>query len=890
MKTRRTRRRLGATFVAIFAALAFLIAACGQETETTAAVPVINDFSASPASIEAGSSSTLAWSVEDGDSLSIDQGVGDVTGVASVSVSPSATTTYTLTATNASGSDSAQTTVTVTSSPEPTPQAVEAVYRDANGNLVEITDEQVRANDFVFYVWLEDAAEGIDPSIVGDLGDPGAPTAEEMDEVAPSQVQNVAAAFIGIIVNGEVFPVIGADLRWDIRDNPTDSVGFGAADDGLSHPGFESDLSTSAVDNQQADTRSNNAELDNERFPVARAGETFPLFNRTGVGSPNNDGFSWVTLYSINDRDSATLVALAEIHGTEVASKRLVDKVFAPQPDLEITKTVDPDNVVLDPATGDLNTQPTFTVTVTNNGNGDAVDVQLTDRNSSGNPGPYSITPPAGTTPVNQDADEAPEGFDATFDLAAGASRTFTFDADASAEDTYCNLATVVEYSFGVGETLVTEESGISDEACFVVNAPELNIIKDFADGSDTKTIQQGETATLRVRLINNGSAAATGISLTDRVIDSDDPGPYSITAPDGTTGVDQDEDGQDEGFDDTIDSLAAGDSITYTFPVTATADGEYCDVAAFTADVGGSGEDQACLIVATPDLGIEKTNEPTTVLPGDSYESTITVSNTGQATATGVLITDRIGYNSTDDVYVEYESSTFNGASGTFDSSTQTVTAPSEVDIAPGDSVTFTVTSRVPAGSPPGEYCDVAAYTSDNAGDGQVERCITVPAFAALQTQFVDEEDPTQGGTTIVFSSTLLNEPRSNESVTSNDVEYVYDAGDFTIDGTRVYFDSDPTIDPNTGLVTSGPADADSQLTQGTDFTVTSTGTGQQTLVINMDLGPDQAFYVSHDVTTSSVSSTTSYESTYEWTPVGNTSGTNYTAPAGESTTVTSP
>ncbi|MDE3246495.1 MAG: hypothetical protein KGN80_10435, partial [Acidobacteriota bacterium] len=72
--------------------------------------PSISSFIATPSTITSGQSSTLSWSVSGATSLSIDHGVGAVTG-ASLIVSPSATTTYTLTATNAAGNATATATV-----------------------------------------------------------------------------------------------------------------------------------------------------------------------------------------------------------------------------------------------------------------------------------------------------------------------------------------------------------------------------------------------------------------------------------------------------------------------------------------------------------------------------------------------------------------------------------------------------------------------------------------------------------------------------------------------------------------------------------------------------------------------------------------------------------
>ncbi len=109
-----TRRALPTALLATLCA-----AACGCAAQQAGpagdvqTAPVITSFTATPSSITSGGSSTLAWSVSGATSLSLDQGVGPVTGT-SIPVSPSATTTYTLTATNAAGSSTAAVTVTVT--------------------------------------------------------------------------------------------------------------------------------------------------------------------------------------------------------------------------------------------------------------------------------------------------------------------------------------------------------------------------------------------------------------------------------------------------------------------------------------------------------------------------------------------------------------------------------------------------------------------------------------------------------------------------------------------------------------------------------------------------------------------------------------------------------
>lgn len=92
----------------------------GSATATTtvtvmssASVPDILSFTASPATIMSGGTSTLAWSATGATALSISS-VGAVSGT-SVTVTPTTTTTYVLTASNSAGSATASATVTVQS-------------------------------------------------------------------------------------------------------------------------------------------------------------------------------------------------------------------------------------------------------------------------------------------------------------------------------------------------------------------------------------------------------------------------------------------------------------------------------------------------------------------------------------------------------------------------------------------------------------------------------------------------------------------------------------------------------------------------------------------------------------------------------------------------------
>ncbi|NRA39588.1 MAG: DUF5060 domain-containing protein, partial [Planctomycetes bacterium] len=77
---------------------------------------VVDNFSSSASSIQAGQSATLSWQTTDATSVSIDNGLGAQVVDGSVAVSPTVTTTYILSAIGSGGNDSASVTITVNNS------------------------------------------------------------------------------------------------------------------------------------------------------------------------------------------------------------------------------------------------------------------------------------------------------------------------------------------------------------------------------------------------------------------------------------------------------------------------------------------------------------------------------------------------------------------------------------------------------------------------------------------------------------------------------------------------------------------------------------------------------------------------------------------------------
>lgn len=76
--------------------------------------PVISSFAASKVTVGSGESTELFWEVAGPvDELTINNGVGEVTGLSTVTIMPNSTNTYILTATNSAGSATAELTITV---------------------------------------------------------------------------------------------------------------------------------------------------------------------------------------------------------------------------------------------------------------------------------------------------------------------------------------------------------------------------------------------------------------------------------------------------------------------------------------------------------------------------------------------------------------------------------------------------------------------------------------------------------------------------------------------------------------------------------------------------------------------------------------------------------
>jgi hypothetical protein len=212
----------------------------GSATATTtatvvpASLPVITSFRANPTSVGPGIKTTLLWTTTGATSVTIDHGLGTVTGN-SVTVSPTAATTYTLTANNGAGRVMTSTTVsyipliTVNSQVYYTEHAVfivppasqvtwtganswDSVYSTANVNSYVSTLKSLFPGDYFFVVV---AANKLTPNNV--------PSVQPLRHTADG---------IGLGSTGVGIPSI---CRYNIGGNTVIDGAFGVLDHEIGH-------------------------------------------------------------------------------------------------------------------------------------------------------------------------------------------------------------------------------------------------------------------------------------------------------------------------------------------------------------------------------------------------------------------------------------------------------------------------------------------------------------------------------------------------------------------------------------------------------------------------------------------------------------------------------
>jgi uncharacterized repeat protein (TIGR01451 family) len=291
-------------------------------------------------------------------------------------------------------------------------------------------------------------------------------------------------------------------------------------------------------------------------------------------------------------------------------------------PDISVTK-------VADDAEIDAGDQAGFTITVTNNGPGDADDVSLTD------------TLPAG---VNWSFNQVSGGWTCGiaagvltcggtgFTLAEGASASVHVFGTTDAQDcgVLSNTANV-----SASNEAADSDGNNSATATVTVDCPQIDITKTADDG----TVSAGDTIGFTITATNNGAGTAHGVTVTD-TLPTDAGLSWTIDAANSDAGC----------------SIAAGvltcnwgdlasgasKSVHITSTTTSATCGTVDNTASVTTSNDGSDTDDASVTVNCPEIQIVK-GGPDLAHVGDTIPYTFDVTNTGDVDLHDVTLTDPI-------------------------------------------------------------------------------------------------------------------------------------------------------------------------------------------------------------------------------------------------------
>ncbi|MBL8238792.1 MAG: OmpA family protein [Bryobacterales bacterium] len=164
-------------------------------------LPRIISFQASPATINRGQGSTLAWQTENADTVTV-SGVGTVNANGTAPVSPADTTTYTITATNQFGSSSATAVIQVGTPPTGGGDGLPRIIRFTAAPM------DITAGDRSSIDWLVENATNVTINSLGSVGLQGnvpvSPTANTLYTITASNAVGQVTSTIGINVRPAV--------------------------------------------------------------------------------------------------------------------------------------------------------------------------------------------------------------------------------------------------------------------------------------------------------------------------------------------------------------------------------------------------------------------------------------------------------------------------------------------------------------------------------------------------------------------------------------------------------------------------------------------------------------------------------------------------------------
>jgi uncharacterized repeat protein (TIGR01451 family) len=267
------------------------------------------------------------------------------------------------------------------------------------------------------------------------------------------------------------------------------------------------------------------------------------------------------------------------------------------------------------PATATAGSNIVYTITVTNNGPSAASAVSVADSTPSNltfvsNTGGCATAFPCSIGTMNP---------------SATVTITSTYTVNAGATGSVSNTATVSSTT-----TDPTPGNNSSTSTATIGASADVSIVK-----TGPATATAGSNITYTITVTNNGPSIATGVAVAD-------PTPSNLTFVSNTGGC-------ATAFPCNIGSMnpSATVTITSTYAVSPSASGSVSNTATVSSTTtdptpGNNSSTSTATIGASADIGIVKAG-PSTATPGSDVTYTLTVTNNGPSTATGVTVTDAL-------------------------------------------------------------------------------------------------------------------------------------------------------------------------------------------------------------------------------------------------------
>ncbi len=455
-----------------------------------------------------------------------------------------------------------------------------------------------------------------------------------------------------------------------------------------------------------------------------------------------------------------------------------------------------------------LNSNVTFTITLTNGGPDSATGVQVTDQLPAGLTF-VSSNPSVGTY-------NSTTGIWDVGTVASGAAPTLQIVATVTSSAAIVNSAQVT--ASGVFDPDSTPNDGQGDdfdsETIDAANSADLSL----AMTPSSTTPNLGSNVTFTLTLTNGGPDAATGVQVTDLLPSgltfvSSTP---SVGTYNNTTGV-WDVGTVNSGAAPTLQIVATVNNTTAITNVAQVTASGTADPDSTPND--NTGDDRATATIDAPaaaDLSVTMTPSSTTPNLGSNVTFTITVSNAGPDQATGVVVNDLLPSG------LVFVSST--PSQGSYVSGTGVWTVGS---INSGSSATLTLVARVNSTAAITNAAQVTASgvfdpdstPNDGTGDDRATATIDAPSAADLRLAKTVNAAFVNVGQNMTFRLTLTND--GPDTATAVSVQDQLPAGLTFVSATA----SQGTFDNATGIWTVGDVANGASVTLDIVATLTTAG-----------------------------------------------------------------